>query len=89
MGEKDREPFQLTWATLRLAIHVPPCCTVQKRDTMLPGERPGSSPGERWTSKEARGAPGPERASPLRRGSPGLDSGSLGWPLFPPPAWPG
>ena len=28
------------------------------------------------------GTPGPERASPLRRSSPGLDSGSLGWPLF-------
>ncbi len=27
--------------------------------------------------------------SQLRRRSPGLDSGPLGWPLFPPPAWPG
>ena len=35
---------------------------------------------ETWT--QARDAPGPERASPLRHGSPGLDSGSLGWPLF-------
>ena len=32
--------------------------------------------------KEARAAPGPERASPLYLGSPGLDSGPLGWPLF-------
>ena len=35
---------------------------------------------ETWI--QARAAPGPERASPLRQGSPGLDSGSLGWPLF-------
>ena len=35
---------------------------------------------ETWI--QARAAPGPERASPLRHGSPGLDSGPLGWPLF-------
>ena len=35
---------------------------------------------ETWI--QARAAPGPERASPLRRDSPGLDSGPLGWPLF-------
>ena len=35
---------------------------------------------ETWT--QARAAPGPERASRLRRGSPGLDSGPLGRPLF-------
>ena len=38
-----------------------------------PGRRPGSRP---------RAAPGPERASRLRRGSPGLDSGPLVRPLF-------
>ena len=38
-----------------------------------PGWRPESRP---WA------APGPERASRLRHGSPGLDSGPLGWPLF-------
>ena len=38
-----------------------------------PGWRPGSRP---------RAAPGPERASRLRHGSPGLNSGPLGWPLF-------
>ena len=32
--------------------------------------------------KEAWAAPGPERASPIRRSNPGLDSGPLGWPLF-------
>ena len=35
---------------------------------------------ETWI--QARAAPGPERASRLRRGSPGLDSGLLGLPLF-------
>ena len=35
---------------------------------------------ETWV--QARAAPGPERASRLRRGSPGLDSGNLGRPLF-------
>ena len=35
---------------------------------------------ETWI--QARAAPGPERASRLRRGSPGLDSGPLGRPLF-------
>ena len=35
---------------------------------------------ETWI--QARAAPGPERASPLYLGSPGLDSGPLGWPLF-------
>ena len=35
---------------------------------------------ETWI--QARAAPGPERASRLRRGSPGLDSGLLGRPLF-------
>ena len=35
---------------------------------------------ETWI--QAWAAPGPERASPIRRGSPGLDSGPLGWPLF-------
>ena len=35
---------------------------------------------ETWI--QARVAPGPERASRLRRGSPGLDSGRLGRPLF-------
>ena len=35
---------------------------------------------ETWI--QARVAPGPERASRLRRGSPGLDSGPLGRPLF-------
>ena len=35
---------------------------------------------ETWI--QARAAPGPERASRLRRGSPGLDSGPLGQPLF-------
>ena len=35
---------------------------------------------ETWI--QARAAPGPERASRLRHGSPGLDSGPLGWPLF-------
>ena len=39
--------------------------------------------------KEARAAPGPERARPATPRYPGLDSGLLGWPLFPPPAWPG
>ena len=34
------------------------------------------------TRIQARDAPGPERASRLRRGSPGLDSGPLGRPLF-------
>ena len=38
-----------------------------------PGWRPESRP---WA------APGPERARRLRHGSPGLDSGLLGWPLF-------
>ena len=42
---------------------------------------------ETWI--QARAAPGPERASPLRRGSPGLDSGPLGWPSFPLPHSPG
>ena len=42
------------------------------------------------TSKDIKeaGAPGPERASPLRRGSPSLDSGPLGRPLFPLPHGP-
>ena len=35
---------------------------------------------ETWI--QARAAPGPERASRLRRGSPALDSGPLGQPLF-------
>ena len=35
---------------------------------------------ETWI--QARAAPGPERASRLRRGSPGLDSEPLGRPLF-------
>ena len=35
---------------------------------------------ETWI--QARAAPGPERASRLCRGSPGLDSGPLGRPLF-------
>ena len=35
---------------------------------------------ETWI--QARAAPGPERASRLRRGSPGLDSGPLGRSLF-------
>ena len=35
---------------------------------------------ETWI--QARAAPGPERASLLRPGSPGLDPGPLGWPLF-------
>ena len=35
---------------------------------------------ETWI--QAWAAPGPERASPIRRGSPGLDSGPFGWPLF-------
>ena len=43
------------------------------RGCHAPGWRPGSRP---------RAAPGPERASRLRHGSPGLDSGPLGWPLF-------
>ena len=43
------------------------------RGCHAPGWRPGSRP---WA------APGPERASRLRHGSPGLDSGPLGWPLF-------
>ena len=47
-----------------------------------PGRRPRSRPGERWTSSKAGATPGPERASPPRRGIPGLDSGSLRWPLF-------
>ena len=51
---------------------------VQKRDATLPGRRPGSMPGERWTSRR----PGPQLdqnlLAQLRRGSPGLDSGSLG-----------
>ena len=46
--------------------------TIQQRDTTLPGG--DLDPG--------RAAPGPERASPLCLGSPGLDSGPLGWPLF-------
>ena len=32
--------------------------------------------------KEARAATGSERASPIRRSNPGLDSGPLGWSLF-------
>ena len=32
--------------------------------------------------KKAWAAPGPERASPIRRSNPGLDSGPLGWPLY-------
>ena len=63
--------------------------TVQKRDATLSGGRPGSRSWAKMDIKEARAAPGSERASPLRRGSPGPDSGPLGWPLFPPPAWPG
>ena len=35
---------------------------------------------ETWI--QARAAPGPERASLLRPGSPRLDPGPLGWPLF-------
>ena len=46
--------------------------TVQQRDATLRAET--------WI--QARAAPGPERASRLRRGSPGLDSGPLGRPLF-------
>ena len=46
-------------------------------------------PCARWTSRR----PGPHLdqnvLGQLRRRSPGLDSGPLGWPLFPPPAWPG
>ncbi len=47
-----------------------------------PGRRPRSRTGERWTSRKAGATPGSERASPPRRGIPGLDSGSLRWPLF-------
>ena len=48
----------------------------------FPGRRPRSRSGERWASRRPGPAPGPERASRLRHGSPGLDSGPLGWPLF-------
>ena len=56
--------------------------TVQQRDATLPGRRPGSRSWAKMDIKEARATPGPERASWLRRGSPGLDSGPLRWPLF-------
>ena len=46
--------------------------TVQKRDATLPGRRPGSRSWAKMDIKEARAAPGPERASPLRRGIPGF-----------------
>ena len=44
-----------------------------------PWLRPNSRPDK--SIKGALGAPGPERASRLRQGSPGLDSGPLGRPL--------
>ena len=47
--------------------------TPSSKGCHAPGWRPGSRP---------RAAPGPERASRLRHGSPDLDSGPLGWPLF-------
>ena len=47
--------------------------TVQQRDATLPGGDLDPGPGPPH---------GPERASWLRRGSPGLDSGPLGRPLF-------
>ena len=56
--------------------------TVQKRDAMLPGERPGSRPEERWTSRRLGPHLDQNVLGQLRRGSPGLDSGPLGWPLF-------
>ena len=38
-------------------------------------------PRTRRETTSSTGAPGPERANPLRRGSPGLDSGPIEWPF--------
>ena len=65
--------------TLRPAIRVPRARkeTPPKTGCHTPGRRPGSKPGERWTSRR----PGPNLdqnlLGQLRRGGPGLDSEPL------------
>ena len=70
---------------LRPAIRVPRYArgnNVQKRGCHTFGRGPGSMPGERWTSRRPGLHLDQNVLGLLRRDSPGLDSGPLGWPLF-------